>query len=282
MKITRLTPGFAAEITGVDVSDGLSDAGFEQIHDAFLAHQVIVIRDQNLSPDEQKSFSRRFGELEFHISSANKHPDHPELLVLSNRKIDGKWVGATNAGDEWHTDTHYTARPAKCTMLHSLEAPEEGGETGFIDAYAAYEALPEATRKRIAGLRGVNSWNRLKNPRVTVPGQHGDGKKIYDIGHPDVLHPVVRTHPDTGRKSLYVSPRHTLSIEGMAAEESEALLQELFAVQQRPEFTYVHKWRLGDVVIWDNRCTLHKGLGGIKPPGIRHLHRTLMVGSIPV
>ncbi len=281
MQITRLTPGFAAEITGVDVSDGLSDAAFGEINDAFLAHQVIVIRDQKLSPDQQKAFSRRFSELEMHISSSNKHPDHPELLVLSNKKIDGKWVGATNAGDEWHTDTHYTERPAKCTMLHSLEVPEEGGETGFINIYAAYDALPEATKARIEGRRGINSWNRLKNPRVKVPAQHGDGKKVYDIGHPDVVHPIVRTHPETGRKALYVSPRHTLFVEGMAEDESEELLQELFAVQQRPEFRYVHKWRLGDVLIWDNRCTLHKGLGGIKPPGIRHLHRTLMVGTIP-
>ena len=131
-------------------------------------------------------------------------------------------------------------------------------------------------------MRGINSWNRLRNPRVKVPAQHGDGKSVYDIGHPDVVHPIARTHPETGRKALYVSPRHTLSVEGMEADESEDLLQELFAAQQRPDHIYVHKWRLGDIVIWDNRCTLHKGMGGIKPPGIRHLHRTLMAGSVPV
>lgn len=282
MKISRLTPDFAAEITDVDVSDALTDTAFDEIINAFLAHQVIVIRGQDLNPEQQKSFSRRFGELDIHISSKNKHKDHPELLILSNKKIDGEWVGATNAGDEWHTDTHYTEQPSKCTMLHALEVPEEGGETAFINAYAAYDALPEATRRRIAGQRGVNSWNRLRNPRVKVPAQHGDGKSVYDIGHPDVLHPIVRTHPETGRKALYVSPRHTLSIEGMDADESEDLLQELFGVLQRPEHIYSHKWRLGDIVIWDNRCTLHKGVGGIKPPGIRHLHRTLMVGSVPV
>ena len=282
MEINRLTPGFAAEIIGVDVSAALTDTDFGKILEAFLAHQVIVIRDQNLAPIEQKAFSRRFGELDFHISSKNKHKDHPELLILSNRKINGEWVGSTAAGDEWHTDTQYTAKPSKCTMLHSLEVPEEGGETAFIDTYAAFEALPEATRRRIADLRGINSWNRLRNPRVTVPAQHGDGKSTYDIGHPDVVHPIARTHPETGRRALYVSPRHTLSVEGMAADESEDLLLELFAVQQRPEHLYVHKWRLGDIVIWDNRCTLHKGMGGIKPPGIRHLHRTLMAGSIPV
>ena len=280
MQINRLTPTFAAEITGVDVS-AVSDAEFERINQAFLDNQVIVIRGQKLSPDAQKAFSRRFGALEGHISSQYKLKDHPEMLVLSNRKTDGKWEGATNAGDEWHSDTQYTERPAKCTMLHSLEVPDEGGETGFINTYAAYEALDEATRQRIANLRGINSWNRLKNPRVTVPQQHGDGKSVYDIGHPDSHHPVVRTHPETGRKALYVSPRHTLAIEGMDSDESEDLLQKLFAVQQRPEFTYIHKWRLGDVVVWDNRCTLHKGMGGIRPPGIRHLHRTIMVGSVP-
>ncbi len=282
MEINRLTPGFAAEIVGAHVSDAPSDGDFTTIMEAFLAHQVIVIRDQNLSPDEQKDFSRRFGELDIHISSKNKHKDHPELLILSNRKINGEWVGATNAGDEWHTDTQYTEVPSKCTMLHALEVPDEGGETAFINTYAAFDALPETTRQRIDELRGINSWNRLRNPRVKVPEQHGDGKSVYDIGHPDVVHPIARTHPETGRKALYVSPRHTLSVEGMEADESEELLKELFAAQQRPDHIYVHKWRLGDIVIWDNRCTLHKGMGGIKPPGIRHLHRTLMAGSIPV
>lgn len=282
MNISKLTPGFAAEINGVTVSEALTDSAFDEISDAFLAHQVIVIRDQDLSPEEQKNFSRRFGELDFHISSKNKHKEHPELLILSNKKINGEWIGATNAGDEWHTDTHYTERPSKCTMLHALEVPDEGGETAFINAYAAYDALPDATRQRIADLQGINSWNRLRNPRVQVPVQHGDGKSVYDIGHPDVLHPIVRTHPDTDRKALYVSPRHTLAVDGMGADASEDLLQELFAVLQRPEHIYTHKWQIGDLVIWDNRCTLHKGVGGIKPPGIRHLHRTLMVGSVPV
>ena len=281
MQINKLMPSFAAEIIGADVP-ALTNAGFATIMEAFLAHQVIVIRDQNLTPVEQKDFSRRFGELDLHISAKNKHKDHPELLILSNRKINGEWVGATAAGDEWHTDTQYTAQPSKCTMLHALEVPDEGGETAFINTYAAYDSLPEATRNRVADSRGINSWNRLKNPRVKVPEQHGDGKSTYDIGHPDVLHPIVRSHPETGRKALYVSPRHTLTIEGMEADASEDLLQELFAAQQRPDHIYVHKWRLGDIVIWDNRCTLHKGMGCIKPPGIRHLHRTLMAGSVPV
>lgn len=282
MQITKLTESFAAEIDGANVQGKLSDADFAEIEEAFLTHQVIVMRNQDLSPDDQKAFSSRFGKLDIHISSTNKHKDHPELLILSNKKVDGKWIGATNAGDAWHTDTHYTKRPSKCTMLHALEVPEEGGKTAFINTYAAYAALPLSTRKRLEGLRGINSWNRLRNPRVKVPAQHGDGKAVYDTGHPDVLHPVVRTHPETGRKALYVSPRHTLSVEGMGKDESEKLLQELFAIQQLPEHQYIHKWQLGDVVVWDNRCTLHRGLGDIKPPGIRHLHRTMIAGSIPI
>ncbi|MHA1109388.1 MAG: TauD/TfdA dioxygenase family protein, partial [Alphaproteobacteria bacterium] len=127
----------------------------------------------------------------------------------------------------------------------------------------------------------VNSWNRLRNARVQISEQHKDAKAVYETGHPDVVHPVVRTHPETGQKALFVSPRHTLSIEDMAEDQSEDLLQELFAVQQRHEFLYVHKWRLGDVVVWDNRCTLHRACGGIKAPGIRHLHRTTVTGEIP-
>jgi taurine dioxygenase len=281
MEINRLTDGLGAEIVGVDLSNELEDADFARILDALLDHQVIVIRGQSLSPEAQKAFSRRLGDLQLHISSKNKMEEHPEILILSNRKVDGKWVGATNAGDEWHSDLHYMPVPTKYTLLHALEVPEEGGETAFLNIYAAFEALPGALRDRIAGLRGVNSWNRLRNPRVKVPEQHGDGKAVYEIGHPDAIHPVVRTHPETGRKALYVSPRHTLAIEGMDADESEALLQELFGYQHRPEHMYVHKYRLGDLVIWDNRCLLHKACGGIKPPGIRHLHRTVVEGSVP-
>jgi taurine dioxygenase len=282
MQVNRLGEGFGAEIDGVDLSGDVSDAAFAQILDALLEHQVVVIRGQDLSPKAQKAFSRRLGDLQLHISSKHKMEDHPEVLILSNRKVDGEWVGATNAGDEWHSDLHYMPVPTKYTLLHALEVPEEGGETAFLNIYAAYDALDAATKEKLSDLRSVNSWNRLRNPRVKVPQQHGDGKAVYETGHPDAIHPVIRTHPETGRKALYVSPRHTLGIEGMETEESEPLLQDLFAVQQRPEHVYTHKYRLGDLIIWDNRCLLHKACGGIKPPGIRHMHRTVVEGSVPV
>lgn len=281
MNVVDLTPGIGAEITGIDVSGELIEGEFERILQVFLDRQVMVIRGQKLSPEQQKAFSRRFGDLQLHISAKFKMEEHPEVLVLSNRKVNGEWVGSLNAGDEWHSDLHYMERPSLGTLLHALEVPEHGGETAFIDTYGAYDALSGEMQARIAPLRGVNSWNRLRNPRVTISAQHKDAKAVYETGHPDVVHPVARTHPVTGRKALYVSPRHTLSIEGMAESESEALLDELFAVQQRPEFIYVHKWRQGDLVMWDNRCTLHKACGGIQPPGIRHLHRTIVEGDVP-
>jgi taurine dioxygenase len=281
LKISPLSEALGAEITGIDASKPLDDATFGAILDALHAHQVIAIRDQKLSPEQQIAFGKRFGGLDIHISPKYKMKHHPEVLVLSNRKVDGEWVGSTKAGDEWHTDLHYRPKPSMATMLHALEVPAAGGETAFTDIYGAYDSLPEAIRERIAGLRSVNSWNRLRNKRVKISEQHGDGKAQYDTGDPDVMHPIVRTHPATGRKALYVSPRHTLGIEGMGEAEAEELLQELFAHQQRPEFIYVHKWRLGDVVIWDNRCTLHKAMGNIEPPGIRHLHRVTMTGDVP-
>jgi taurine dioxygenase len=283
MTVSPLPAALGAEITGTDVSGSLDEAAFGAIRDAFLARQVIVIRDQELSAEAQIAFGRRFGDLDIHISNRYKLKEHPEVLVLSNRKVNGEWVGSLKAGDEWHSDLHYMERPSMATVLHAFEVPEEGGETAFIDLYGAYETLPEATKRRIASLNGINSWNRLRNKRVSVSEQHGDGKAVYDIGHPDAIHPMVRTHPMTGRKALYVSPRHTIGIEGMGigAAEAEDLLEELFAHQQRPEFLYVHKWRLGDVVMWDNRCTLHKACGGIKPPGIRHLHRVTISGDVP-
>ncbi len=280
LRIAPLSDVMGAEITGVDVSD-LDDETFGRIRDALMDRQIMAIRDQKLSAEEQKEFSRRFGELDIHVSDAYKMEGHPEVLILSNRKVDGEWIGSTSAGDEWHSDLHYMAVPSMGSMLHALEVPEAGGETAFCNIYAAYETLADHMKERIAPLRGINSWNRLTNPRVKVSAQHKDAKAVYDLGVPDVYHPVVRTHPVTGRKALYVSPRHTIGIEGMEGEEANTLLEELFEHQQRPEFYYQHKWRFGDLVMWDNRCTLHKACGGIVAPGIRHLHRTCVSGEVP-
>ena len=285
MKVTPLTPAIGAEITGIDVRRaGKNDIA--AIHRALLDHLVIVIRDQHLEPPEQIDFTRNWGELVRRIAPDFLHKEYPDVLVLSNRVVEGKPAGATEAyaGFTWHTDLTYAERPSMGSMLHALEVPEEGGDTAFNNMYLAYETLPEETRRRIDGLRALHIRDRRKNPRAKITKKDGfkhDIDKYFDVPAPDSIHPVVRTHPETGRKALFVNPRFTVAIENMDDAEAQPLLDELFAHQRKREFMYRHKWRLGDVVFWDNRCTIHLACGGIKAPGIRHLHRTSIAGDVP-
>lgn len=286
MTARPLSSALGAEITGIDLSGPLGDATIEEITELLHRHLVLVFRDQDLSPPQQIAFSKRFGELVRRIAPDFLHPEYPDILVLSNRKKNGEYEGATPAyaGFTWHQDLTYAERPSMGSMLHALEVPEEGGDTAWANQYLAYETLPEETRARIDGIRAIHVRDRRKNPRaalsLTEEFDH-DVDKYYSIPVPDSLHPMVRTHPRTGRKALFVSPRFTVGIEGMDDAEAQPLLDELFEHQKRPEFVYRHKWRLGDLVFWDNRSTIHLACGGIKPPGIRHLHRTSITGDVP-
>ncbi|MFT5538981.1 MAG: taurine dioxygenase [Alphaproteobacteria bacterium] len=286
MKITSLTPIIGAEITGIDVK-GLSDEGtIAAINQALLDHLVVVIRDQNLTPPEQIAFSENWGPLVRRIATDFLHPEFPDVLVLSNRMEGGKPAGATEAyaGFTWHTDLTYAERPSLGSLLHALEVPEEGGDTAFANMYSAYETLPEATRAKIDTLKAVHIRDRRKNPRAQITKKENfvhDIDKYFDIPAPDSIHPIVRTHPETGCKSLFVNPRFTVAIDGMDDAEAQPLLDELFEHQKRADFIYRHKWRLGDLVFWDNRCVIHLACGGIKAPGIRHLHRTSIGGDVP-
>jgi len=285
MTIERLSDALAAEVTGLALSPDLDDATIRAIESALCEHLVLVFRDQKLAPGEQVAFARRFGELVVRVSGEFLHPEHPEVLILSNRQVDGKYIGATAAyaGEVWHTDLTYAERPSMGSMLHALEVAEEGGDTAWANMYTAYETLPEATRKRIEGLRAIHVRDRRRNPRAGLSDEFDrDVDKYYSIRVPDSRHPMVRTHPATGRKALFVSPRFAVAIEGMDDEEAQPLLDELFAHQIRPEFIYRHKWRVGDLVFWDNRATIHLACGGIVPPGIRTLHRTSIAGGVPV
>lgn len=285
MTVSKLTPNIGAEITGIDVRNA-GKATVEAVHRALLDHCVVVIRDQHLSPPEQIRFTENWGPLVRRINPTFLHKDYPDVLVLSNRVVDGKPAGATEAyaGFTWHADLTYAERPSLGSMLHALEVPEEGGDTAFASMYAAYETLPEETRRRIDGLKAVHIRDRRKNPRAQITKKDGfthDIDKYFDMPVPDSVHPVVTTHPETGRKVLFVNPRFTVAIENMDDAEAQPLLDELFEHQKKPEFVYRHKWRLGDLVFWDNRCTIHLACGGIKPPGVRHLHRTSIAGDVP-
>ncbi len=283
--VRPITPAIGAEVTGLDVRNATKD-DIAALHRALLDHCVLVIRDQHLSPPEQIAFTENWGPLVRRIATDFLHKDYPDVLVLSNRVVAGKAEGATEAyaGFTWHADLTYAERPSMGSMLHALEVPEEGGDTAFANMYLAYETLPEATKKRIEGLQAIHIRDRRKNPRAKITKKEGfnhDIDKYFDIKVPDSLHPIVTTHPETGRKVLFVNPRFAVGIDGMDDAEAQPLLDELFAHQIRPEFIYRHKWRLGDLVFWDNRSTIHLACGGIKAPGIRRLHRTSIAGEIP-
>ena len=203
--------------------------------------------------------------------------------MLSNRKEKGEYIGVENAGDYWHSDLSYMTRPSLGSLLYALEVPPEGGDTEWANQYAAYETLPGKTRKRIDGLNARHTFNRFRNPRVHIPdhAKKNEKQRYEKISPDDAIHPIVRTHPVTGRKALYVSPRFTIGIEDMPDDEAQALLDELFTHMIRPEFIYHHKWRLGDLLFWDNRCLVHLACRGIPEGQIRHMHRTTVSGDVP-
>lgn len=282
MQVKSLSKALGVEISGIDVAQ-LDDQAFESIRDAFHEHQVIVFRDQNVSVDDHISFSRRLGGLEIHISTDHLLKDHPEIFLVSNKKENGKYIGVENAGDEWHSDLSYMEKPSLGSLLYALEVSQEGGDTEWSNMYTAYETLPQATKERIDGLKARHSFNRFRNPRVDVPERHRENaeERYAKLSPPDVIHPVVRTHPVTRRKALFVSPRFTIGIEDLPEDEGQALLDELFEHAIQPQFIYHHQWRLGDLLFWDNRCTLHLACRGIPEGQIRHMHRTTLSGDVP-
>ena len=196
---------------------------------------------------------------------------------------EGNNVGIPDAGSDWHSDHSYVDIPTAYTFLQSVILPKVGGDTQWIGMVAAYEALSGEMKDRIDGLVGIHSFNRFRNRRMTRPDRHGDGEAYYSKrSPPDAFHPIVRTHPYTGKKALFISPRFTLGIKNMEDKEAQPLLDHLFEHLINERFIYHHKWQKGDLVIWDNRQTLHLALGGVKVPEVRRMHRSTVVGEMPI
>jgi taurine dioxygenase len=281
--VNPLSEMMGAEILGVDLSESLSDDVFRRIQQAFYEHKVIAIRGQKLSPHAQIDFSRRFGDLEIQGNSEYTVEGAPEVLVLSNDIKNGKPIGVIDGGDFWHSDSSHKTHPSCATILHSLKNPRVGGDTLFADMYLAYDTLPGNLKDRIAGLQGLHAASKLKNKRVVISKDRPGAADFYAsrLDRPDVPHPMVRTHSATGRKALYISPRFTIGILDMEDEEAQALLDLLFDHQLKPEFQYRHKWKEGDVVMWDNRCVLHCAGGAYEYPDVRTMHRTVVAGEKP-
>jgi len=284
MKISPYSTALGAEITGIKLSSSCGDDLIRDIKSALHEHLVLVFRDQDLLPGEQVAFSERFGELVVRVSGQFLHPEFPPVLILSNRIINGKSEGATDAyaGSHWHSDLTYAERPSFGSMLHALEVADEGGDTAWANMYEAYDTLNNEIKERIDGLKAIHVRDRRRNPRAGIPGNFDrDVNAYYDIKVPDSIHPMVRTHPVTGRKALYVSPRFTVAIEGVDDAEGQPLLDELFDHQKKPDFMFRHKWKTGDLVFWDNSATIHLACGGLKPHDVRKLHRTSIAGDVP-
>ncbi|MBB3638815.1 TauD/TfdA dioxygenase family protein [Variovorax atrisoli] len=269
-----------AEILGLDISKPISTEDFARIHKAHLDHHVLVFRNQQITPQEHIDFSRRFGPLEIHVLHQFQLKNHPEILIVSNIKENGEPIGLGDAGVYWHSDISYKPKPSLGSLLHAQELPSEGGDTLFADQHLAWESLSPELQQRILPLKAEHSYlAKYEELRAKNPWRPKLSQAQIDQVAPAVQ-PVVRTHPETGRKALFVSEHFTTRIVGLPQAESDALLAELFAHSVKPEFVYRHKWEPHDLVFWDNRSLMHLAAG--TPDHLRRrLNRTTIVGDTP-
>ncbi|TBV09996.1 TauD/TfdA dioxygenase family protein [Phytopseudomonas dryadis] len=269
-----------AEIVGLDLSRPLNDADFARVHRAHLDHGLLVFRDQRITPQQQIDFSRRFGPLQIHVLKQFLLADHPEIFIISNIKENGQPIGLGDAGKFWHSDLSYKEFPSLGSMLLAQELPEEGGDTLFASQQLAYETLSAELRQAIDGKRAAHSYTAryadevfkgIRRPTLTE-AQLAEVKAV--------VHPVVRTHPETGRKGLFVNENFTTHILDIPEDESRQILAELYAHSAKPEFIYRHQWQANDMVFWDNRALIHLATGC--PSHLRRrMHRTTIQGDVP-
>ncbi len=274
--INRLSPVIGAEVLGVDLSAQIDDQQFSELRQAWLdANGVLVIRDQELTPDQHIAFSQRFGELETHVLADYLLPGYPTIYRVSNKTQNGKPLGRAKAGTYWHSDLSYMRNPAMASLLYAIEIPPLGGDTMFANMYAAYDTLSPTMQGIVSDLRATHDFAYAA--RGVFAGERVSGERLAKA--PAVDHPVVLTHPDTSRKALYVNPGFTAHIVGLEPEESADLLQFLNHHSTRPEYIYRHRWHVRDLVIWDNRCTMHYAIDDYEGVGERYMHRTTVLGD---
>lgn len=275
-----------AEIRGVDLSRQTDDDTADCVKAALHEHKVIVLRNQQLTPEQQIAFCRRFGPLESHILAQHLVPGYPELVRVSNILDEaGRPTGVIDAGRVWHSDGAFQERPNMYSMLYALETPSDSvgkplGATLFASTADAYDALPTSTKNRIDEMKAVNSLAAVYEAlrRINVATKR---EPLTDAQKREVVHPVVRTHPETGRKCIYVSKAATLKIVGLLENESRALIDELSDWCVREELIYRHRWQVGDLLLWDNCSTQHFAVGDYGLPQRRLMHRTTVGGSTP-
>jgi len=277
--VRPLTPRLGAELSGVILADEMSDDVFRAIYAAFLRYQVLLFPPQDVPPARQVAFARRFGEVQIHVMNQYHADGFPELYRLSNLDAQGKPIGRhPDKGTlEWHTDGSWSRVAGQATIIYGEVMPETGGETHFCDMYEAYERLSPAWKARIASLRAVHNLDFSRTRR------HGEDPmtKEQRLAKPPVDQPVVRTHPETGRKCIYLGD-HAESIVGMPYAEGRALIEELNALAVHPDLTYEHHWTPRELILWDNRCVMHRATAYDPATQGRVIRRCTVLGEVPV
>jgi taurine dioxygenase len=281
MNINHSAAPLGAEIKGLDLAEAPDDQTLRAIEDVLHDRGVVVFRDQQLTEEQHIAFSLRFGELEIHVAKHYLKPGHPEILVISNVIENGHHIGAPDGGQHWHSDLSYVVNPSRFSLLYALEVPMQDGrvlgDTLFASAAHAYDTLPDSLKVRLQGTRAVHSYaDRYKQRQATTGLQPLSEEQLKSV--PDVSHPVIRAHPVTGRRVLFVNPGFTACIEGMTQTDSDSLLQHLFAHIVRRDALYTHHWRPGDLLMWDNCLVQHCAVRDYELPRRRLMHRTTVAG----
>lgn len=274
-KTKRLTYKFGLEITGFDAREDASDESIARLSELWEKHGILLLRGQELSPAQLIEFSAKFGKLDRHEALAPfRHPEHDEIYLVSTIPVNGKPSPSENLGRHWHSDMSYTLEPPRGSLFHCHVVPEVGGDTMFANVEAAYEALSDRMKEMIEGLEVVHDFMALPLMKKRDPALVAELRRL----NPPVIQPLVRVHPTTGRKSLYISEYLTTQIVGMTEKESKPILRMLFEHAIDPIFTYRHKYTRHDLVMWDNRNLIHVGVPDFEQGEARHFLRTTVLG----
>lgn len=278
LDIRKLTDNIGAEVIGLDLTRPVDDETKAELNQALAEHVVLVFRDQDFDRPQFRDAVLLFGPAKYQLLQQYLYEDTPEIGVVTNRDRDEAGDGKVLIrGHTWHTDHSNEEFPAKATALYGISLPDEGGDTMFCNCRAAYEALPPALKDKVDTLNAIHTYNSRFAPRK-LPKRTKD----EEARSPDVVHPVARTHPDTGKKAIYVNPIRIEQFEGMEIDESQVLLKELVDIASQDRFVYRHKWTLGDMVIWDNRQAMHQATKDYDMSQFRKLYRMMVEGDRPV
>jgi taurine dioxygenase len=276
MQINRLSDHTGAEVQGIDLGGPIPEPALRALRQAFVDHSVLVVRDQHLEPAQVLAAVNLFGTVFQQHNTRFALPECPQIHYLSNQDSfpDGRRY---IPGEGWHTDHSNDTRPPKATVLHAVKLPDRGGDTQFANMAAAHAALPAAMQDRLEGLLAIHVYQSTHSARKLMALSDANKERVPNA----VLHPVVRTHPESGRKAIYINPIRIEGIVGLDHREALPLLAELLQHSTAERFQYRHQWKPGDLVMWDNRCLLHKANGDYDMDQTRYLYRVMLQGDVP-